>query len=100
MLEYLHNNTVNLTEDALKLFELADKYELIGLKVKCEKYLIGKLEVSNVVDIFNVAESCKAERLREIAFRFMSNNIEEIILNDELKKLEKSVIVDLIVEKS
>jgi len=54
--KYLHVHDVeNSDEEVFGLYLLADKYEIVDLKEKCSRILIGKLDKENILDLLIMA---------------------------------------------
>jgi len=63
--KYLHVHEVeNSDEEALELYFLAHKYEIVDLKKKCSQILVGKLDEHNILD-----RLITAFRFKDIAFK-------------------------------
>jgi len=63
---------------AISLLKQAQKYSLPALRGLCEKFLIGKMSVSNIIKITNISEQEKAEKLTESALTFIYNHFDAI----------------------
>ncbi|XP_057318005.1 speckle-type POZ protein B-like [Microplitis mediator] len=69
VVEYIYTDKVcNLDDHSEYLLEAADKYELIRLKLMCEKSLVSKyLDTFNAPAIYDLAIRCHAPRLKKAA---------------------------------
>jgi len=63
---------------AISLLKQAQKYSLPALRGLCEKFLIGKMTVSNIIKLTNISEQEKAEKLTESALTFIYDNFDAI----------------------
>lgn len=72
MLAYVYTGEApNIESATAELLVAADKYDLRGLKVKCERVLCGALNAENAVDILELADRHCAELLKAEATRFL-----------------------------
>lgn len=82
MLHYIYTGKCkcdNLKNLAEGLFVAADKYDLRGLKIRCEKILLENLSEENATRILILAEKYGASKLKSITIRFMVANSNKIV---------------------
>ena len=79
VLAYIYTNQVpRVSTMASSLLYAAEKYELDGLKVRCEQFLSYNLQVSNAVQTLQLAQTYNASQLKENALRFIVEYIDEV----------------------
>ncbi len=97
ILQYIYCNEVELNEKlALDLIPTVDEFVMKGLKGLCEKYLCKKLRKDNVIDILIVADRHEIEELKKACFKFILNNLDNIDENEEINRLSKSLLIELL----
>lgn len=77
LLFFIYSGTVDLDQIerlASKLFAVADKYEIEGLKIICEQALIVNLKIDNIAEILQLVDKHGSETLCEAAFKFLRKN--------------------------
>ncbi|CAL8111615.1 unnamed protein product [Orchesella dallaii] len=79
MLDYLYTGQADCMEErALELLQIAEKYELTGLKGHCEYVISENLKFENVVMILVLAHNQNASYLKSRAFDFINMNKQEL----------------------
>ena len=97
MLQYLYCDEIELDEElALDLLPVVDEYIIKGLKKLLEGYLCKKLTKDNVADILAVADQHEIEGLKEACSNFIVKNMDQIDKENELTKLPKSLLIELL----
>jgi len=88
ILEYLYTGNIKANKINLKLFEEADKMNMIDLKDECCNQLIKDMNLSNCVPSFCIAALHKADTLKEAAKKFCVNNFDKLSTKskNDLKK--------------
>ncbi|KAL7303409.1 hypothetical protein TKK_0004593 [Trichogramma kaykai] len=73
MLRYIYTGSIENGEFslAMELLLVGEKYQLEGLKNKCEKILSLELSSENAVDILKVANKCNMSSLKKNAVDFI-----------------------------
>lgn len=100
LLEYLYTDNVNLNDHlALELLVAADKYVLSRLKTLCEQFISQRLSVKNIIDVINIADRHDATYLKESSINFMMSNKEIILEKQDISKLSKNILVELVKNK-
>ncbi len=95
-MEYIYCDELKLDEDlALELLIVADKYLLGRLKTLCEKYLVHRITVENVIEVINISDLHGAHYLKESALDFMLGNRERIIETQDIAKMSKNLLIEL-----
>jgi len=89
MLHFIYNgasSTENLMDEFGKdLLGAADQYQVELLKNKCEDKLCSSLEVSNSVELLLLADLHQAPKLRRMALKLVTKNIDAIVNTDVYK---------------
>ncbi|CAL8116489.1 unnamed protein product [Orchesella dallaii] len=79
MLDHLYTGETNVMADrAQELLQIAEKYNLEGLKEDCEYSIADKLNKDNVAEILALAHSHNAPILKSHAISFINWNKEEL----------------------
>lgn len=79
MLRYIYTDRCeNIAEYAEGLFVAADKYDLEGLKLRCEQVLLKNLSVENAAAILIIADMHHAEKLKSDAINFIVRHSLEV----------------------
>ncbi|ODM87572.1 Speckle-type POZ protein B [Orchesella cincta] len=80
MLEHIYTGQAEcMDERAPELLEIAEKYNLAGLKEDCEYAIAPKLNVENVAEILTLAHTHGAPHLKLSAINFIKRNKEELM---------------------
>ncbi|KAF8771305.1 TD and POZ domain-containing protein 5 [Argiope bruennichi] len=81
MLLYIYTANIDdlQWESALQLYEAADKYEILTLKLKCSAYLAANLDSNNACDILVLADLHQDEELKSAVQKFIFKNEQSII---------------------
>ncbi|GIY37962.1 TD and POZ domain-containing protein 3 [Caerostris darwini] len=92
MLQYIYSGEVGYitVQTAMELYYAADKYELISLKEKCSKILVGNLEASCAVDILLLGHKHFDEELKFSTIKFIVKNASEVQKREEWVNLMKN----------
>lgn len=80
-------------ESALKLYEVADKYQIESLKEKCLGFLGTRISVENFCDVLVVADMHRDERLMDVVKDFMVDHLQEIMKWSAWKELMENNFV-------
>ena len=87
MLQYIYTcTTPNLPKLALELFKVAHKYEIHGLKFKCEEYLIFNLNRQNVIDILELARIYDLKSVKNVATSFVHSHEADMVKEGSYQK--------------
>ena len=75
MLSYIYTDTIeNLPEKAQDLLPVAEKYDLVGLKIMCSTALLKQIKLDNTVELALLADLYTAKDLREAGLCFILAN--------------------------
>ncbi|XP_022764232.1 BTB/POZ domain-containing protein At3g56230-like, partial [Durio zibethinus] len=82
LLEFLY--TGNLPLDKLEkhvfaLYVAADKYEIPYLQESCERYMQNSMNISNAIEILEIADAHSNTKLKETALNFVVQNMKSIV---------------------
>ena len=99
MLSYIYSGKIgHMDGKEGMLLAAGEKYNLPGLKVLCEAALSRHMNIDNVLDMLLVADFHKAANVKALALKFIVENAQEIVSQDDWnKKLEKfpSILSDM-----
>ncbi|KAL7296035.1 hypothetical protein TKK_0010590 [Trichogramma kaykai] len=101
MLRYIYLGIIDVkkdTETCCELLGAADKYDIQGLRKKCEQVLCSCLLPENAINIYRSATAYNAPDLKEEVVKFMKENASKIINSNEMKNLvnpEGSILIEL-----
>jgi len=94
LLKFLYTGAIEqelLDKNAEAVFKAADYYEVTGLKVLCEKTLMRKVTIGNMLEMFLLADMYKAPDLREATKSLIVTNSRELLKKRQWKeKLKES----------
>ena len=80
MLHYIYTGkTTKMSELSQELFQVANKYQIIDLRAKCEEYFIFNLTCENAVQILDLARVYELESLRKSVAAFVSKHEEDMV---------------------
>ncbi|ESQ38170.1 hypothetical protein EUTSA_v10029325mg [Eutrema salsugineum] len=87
LVEFLYSDGTMPCEEmhARSLYLAADKYEIPHLRNLCRNQLISSLNLSNALDILELAQIPFDNALNDAALVFIKTNISKIVSSDELK---------------
>lgn len=77
----------------------ANKYGLDRLKRLCEKYLVGMIDLENVIDFLYISDRHQALELKRMSVNFTLANFDIVNKKDDFKKLSKSILLELLTSK-
>ncbi len=80
----------------MDLIPIVDEYLMKGLKGICESYLCKHLRKENAIDLLIAADLHEIGGLKEACFKFILKNLGNIDDRDELTKLSKPLLVELL----
>jgi len=99
MLEYIYTGeTSDLNEKAGELMQIAEKYDLNGLKEDCELAIAHSLTVDNAAEVLVLSHLHNAENLKIKAIDFINRNKEDVKKTNSFKEAahtHAAVFVDL-----
>ena len=91
MLAYIYTGkSRNMEKMASDLLVAADKYNVTGLKEKCEVALCSALTTENAVDLLALADTYSAKYLKKRAIRFISTRVKDVMLTPGWKKVSSN----------
>ena len=76
--------------NSVDLLLLADKYNVLGLKKKCELALASKMDVKNAIELLTVASRISATILEPKAANFIFKNLDELVESDDWEEMAKT----------
>lgn len=80
LLEFMYTGKVeNLNEKAEELLVIAEKYDVLNLKIICEESLIGNLSFDNVCRLLVLADLHSAANLKNSCFDFVCENRKRVV---------------------
>ena len=104
MLKFFYTGSCNINEknpdpvNVMGILKAADKYQVDGLKNKCEEVMISILEPNNCLRILDCADMYGAQNLKTKALALVVSNMKTIKGSDEWKECVKKrphLIVDI-----
>ena len=86
LLEFLYSG--GLPEEEMKrhvrsLSAAADKYDIPYLRKMCERHMSSSLSASTALGVLEVADGCSYRGLKDMALKFIVNNMQEIVFSSE-----------------
>ena len=81
---------------SLILIQLADRFNVLSFKRKCEYILAQCINIENVCQIFKYANTFNCERLKETCLLFTEENYNEVIASPGFEDLDKDEILKII----
>ncbi|EGI62742.1 Speckle-type POZ protein B [Acromyrmex echinatior] len=85
-----------LSSDMLKkIFTIADKYDVLTVKLTCEHYLIRHIKIINAMELIEFAFSFNANFLKTYLINFVKFHIKEITNTTNFQKLPQKNIAKL-----
>ncbi|KAK8485519.1 hypothetical protein V6N11_019667 [Hibiscus sabdariffa] len=84
LLQFLYTGNLGfdkLEKHVYSLCVAADKYEIPYLQEFCERYMLGSLNASNVLEILEISDVCSNKTLKETALNFIVRNMEDIVFS-------------------
>lgn len=91
MLAFVYTGVIeNFDEVARDLLGLADKYDIGGLRVECEKYICQTLNFDNAMETLVIADLHNAGGLKKYAMKFIDVFIKDVHKSPRFKALVHS----------
>lgn len=91
MLEYMYTGSITkLDKHATDLLALAEKYGMIKLKDICEGNLCTAINTGNACQMLIFADTYRAQRVRDAAIKFISENHGQLLDTMEWKTMKES----------
>lgn len=103
LLKYMYSGTIDLhsLNEALDLISVSDQYLLDSLKSHCENYVTTCLNSENVLEVLEVADSCRLTQLKDLCLDLLSNNFSMLSKSEEkLSTLSANLLVQIITSHS
>ena len=73
MLEYIYTGqTETIEQNKMNLLEISTKYQLLGLKAKCEDVIMANLNVENAGEVLSLADLCSPNSLKPQVMSFIN----------------------------
>ncbi|XP_028048339.2 TD and POZ domain-containing protein 1-like [Monomorium pharaonis] len=69
------------------LFKIANKYDVVTLKLICEHYLLESITVNNAIELIQLAFTFKTQLLETYLINFIKFYIKEIVNTEEFQNL-------------
>ncbi len=89
-LQFLYTDQVQRSYNSIDLLLLADKYNVLGLKKKCELALTKQMDVKNAIELLIVASTISAPILKPKAANFIFKNLDELVESDDWEEMAKT----------
>ena len=90
VLDYIYCDKLDdMTKLAVKLLAAANSLKIDGLKMLCESELCGRINATNVYEIYAVASKYKAENLRKKAAEYIASNQAEVMKSDSFREISQ-----------
>jgi len=70
------------------LFCAAAKYQILGLQMQCEEYLLTQLSIETVVPLLRLGDTYSSTKLKDHALSFMASHAETVLQSREYSELE------------
>jgi len=102
LLTFIYTDTApNADKLALELLEAAEKYNIVRLKAVCEAELAKHLDIDNVIDRLIVADTYRADQLKEAALHCITKHASDIVTTEHWETLckEHPGLVKIICER-
>ena len=97
MLRYIYTGKVeDLSDVAFDLCELANKYDIIGLRTICEQCLVSHLSVENVIHVLELADRHNASFLKNECIAYIDKHFDDVKKTDPFKTVKRELVVDLL----
>ncbi|XP_014235423.1 speckle-type POZ protein-like [Trichogramma pretiosum] len=89
MLRYIYMGEIkNMNKDnTLELLEMADKYQIDNLKIKCGKILCANLSIENAIDTLVTAHKYTLKNVEDEAIKFIATRTELLLNFQKMKKI-------------
>ncbi|XP_064485398.1 speckle-type POZ protein B-like [Ornithodoros turicata] len=93
MLRFIYTDaSPNISTMAADLYQLADKYDLKGLKLLCESELASSLSVDTVVDVLRLADKLQCDTLKKLAVLYINAHATDVGMTDGWKRMVKEEV--------
>lgn len=87
MLNYIYTGRAkNLRKIPRELFEAAHRYEILGLRSRCEEYFVFNLNCQNVIAILDMASLYELGEMKKGAMSFVSNHETDMVQEASFQK--------------
>ncbi|CDW71651.1 e3 ubiquitin-protein ligase herc2 [Stylonychia lemnae] len=97
LLKHIYSDSLKIeTKHIYDLLSLADRFNVVSFKKKCEHILAQCINVENVCQIFKYANTFNCERLKESCLLFTEENHNEVISSPGFEDLDKDEILKII----
>merc|ERR1719186_852329 len=102
LIKFIYTGSIDEEEakgNAIKLLEVSDRYELKGLTKLCENEVIPTIDNNNVLEMITKADLYHADKLREVAMKWIVANRLEIVKQEGWKEVLKKfpeLIIDMV----
>mmetsp|Transcript_37338 Transcript_37338/g.35930 ORF Transcript_37338/g.35930 Transcript_37338/m.35930 type:complete len:113 (-) Transcript_37338:30-368(-) len=97
LIKHIYSDQVKIeTKYIYELLSLADRFNVISFKRKCEYILAQCINIDNVCQIFKYANTFNCERLKETCLLFTEENYNEVIASSGFEDLDKDEILKII----
>jgi len=90
MLRFIYTGEINkdtLLEHLQDVIQLSDKYILKKLKEECEKFIIEKLTLDDIIDTMKIAEFYNMHKIKNECIDIIKSNRQLIIKDDKFRPL-------------
>jgi hypothetical protein len=102
LLEFIYTDQIGAfqtADQAIDILVAANKYGLDRLKRLCEKYLVGMIDLDNVIELLYLSDMHQAMELKRMCINFTMAYFDIVTKKDDFKKLSKSILLELLQNK-
>ncbi|XP_023210654.1 BTB/POZ domain-containing protein 6-A-like [Centruroides sculpturatus] len=93
---YVDEITLNSISETISALRFAHKYKVTSLKKICVTYLNNHLCQDYIFEIYEIAKDINEEPLRETCWRFIKDDISEVIKNKKLLTVKFETMLDIV----
>ncbi|XP_067127068.1 BTB/POZ domain-containing protein 2-like [Centruroides vittatus] len=93
---YVNEITLHSISEATSVLRFAHKYKVTSLKKICVTYLNNHLCQDYIFEIYETAKDINEEPLRETCWRFIKDDISEVIKNEKLLSVKFETMLDIV----
>lgn len=97
MLRYIYIGQIeNLKNVVFGLYELADKYDIVNLRIICEEFFERCLSIENVIAVLEHADRHNSDNLKNECIAFMDRNFDKVGNTEAFRRIHKDLLLDFI----
>jgi hypothetical protein len=79
LVSFLYSGKIKANQLCEELLLASEKYEIPGLKARCERALSSEINELNAVDTLIAGDFANSPRLKKAALRFVASNIRSVM---------------------